>query len=255
MLPGASPAIDEQDIATINRFATWVGGDATSIKTRVVAAGIDAVVENKGRRYYRIADLFSAFSTENQFQRRARVQADEIELRVRQRRGEVVPALELEQELAGVLKIAVEFFDTLPDILERDCGATPQQLERIEQTVDEVREAMYERLSAAGEGDDVVEEPAEAFREKRVKQPADSDAKRQVTAPREPTTADAAADFLIVALREGPRAAAELIAEAQAAGISETSLRRAKAKMPIAAKRAGKGWAWSLEGDQDSQAG
>lgn len=79
--------------------------------------------------------------------RRAWYQGEHEKLRLEQERRELVPRLEVEQEMASTLKIAAEFFDTLTDVLERDCGASPAQLRRMEQELDRVREEMYERMT------------------------------------------------------------------------------------------------------------
>ena len=60
-----------------------------------------------------------------------------------------------------------------------------------------------------------------------------------------------AADFLKDALAAGPRLARELFAEAEALGISEKTLRRAKGALGVVAERRGGfaekgGWFWDM---------
>lgn len=251
MLPGAEPALDEKDLATINRFASWVNGDPTSITRRVIAAGVELVLERAGHKFYRIADLFRAFVKENEFQRRARVQADEIELRNRKNRGELIPRQDVEQGIASLLKVVAETLDALPDIIERDAGATPAQLSRIEKTLDASRNELHARLhelktqskpAAADEG----AAPADATRPEQPKEARPAAASGGAV--------DAAGAFLREQLAGGPKLANEVIAAAAAHQVSETSLRRAKAKLGIVARRAGKGWEWALA-DQGAQGG
>lgn len=65
--------------------------------------------------------------------------------------GTLVPADEHERALADVVKVAISWAETLPDVLERDAGLSPQQIERVQLAVDRVREELH--ASLAGEGD------------------------------------------------------------------------------------------------------
>ena len=49
----------------------------------------------------------------------------------------------------------MQSLDTLPDILERDCGLTPSQLTRVIQVIDDVKSQMSSHIQA---GDDKSEE-------------------------------------------------------------------------------------------------
>lgn len=250
MLPGAAPALDELDLATINRFATWVGGDATSIKTRVVAGGYDAVIERQGRKYYRIADLFAAFSKENQFQRRARVQADEIELRVRKQRGQLLDALDVEQTIGHIAQLCVKGLDANVDRIERRCGLTPAQAAELERCNDDAKREIsaavveWSRARVAALPPEDQEESAAAD-ESAPPPPMPASVVPPVAAS---SAVDEAVAFLREMLAGGPRATAELIEEARARGLSEATLRRAKAQMgaALAAKKIGRAWSWQL---------
>lgn len=253
MLPGAEPALDEKDLVTINRFATWVGGDATSIKTRVVAAGYSAVVERQGHKFYRVADLFRAFSRENEFQRRARVQADEIELRIAVSKGDLIKRPDHVAALAAMAKLMREALDTIPDIVERDSGAPPQVVARIEQILDGAAVTIAERMAGlaaehAASAEPPPEEPKPSTTEPR---------QREAAAQRAPIggALELACMFLRELLAGGPRLATDIIQDAATRQMSETSLRRAKSKLGIVARRAGKGWEWALpdQGSQDGQ--
>lgn len=50
--------------------------------------------------------------------------------------------------------------------------------------------------------------------------------------------------FLRVAMAMGARPAAEVEAEARAAGITHTTLQTARERLHISSKRQGKGWVW-----------
>jgi len=41
----------------------------------------------------------------------------------------------------------VQFFDTLPDVLERKAGLTPEQVVKVQDECDRVRQSMYEGIT------------------------------------------------------------------------------------------------------------
>jgi hypothetical protein len=60
--------------------------------------------------------------------------------------------------MAGMLKVTAECFDTLPDVLERDCGVTPETLARMEAHLDKAREELYLRLAEDETTDELITE-------------------------------------------------------------------------------------------------
>lgn len=246
-LPGAVPGLDERDIATINRFATWVGGDATSIKTRVVAAGVDPVIERQGLKLYRVADLFRAFSKENEFQRRARIQADLLQLNVDQRRGELCQASDVRIAISRLMQCLARGLETQPDVLEKKCGLTAAQAAALEEHNAQFRDQLVSTLQAefaeaSAETAPVQQEASAAGTAVAGQAPSTQPAARQSGA------VDAAVAFLRTVLAGGPKPSVQLFAEAEVAGISASTLKRAKAQIGdgIESRRSGRGWIWQL---------
>lgn len=62
--------------------------------------------------------------------------------------GQLVPAADVDREMGILVKTVAQALDTLPDILERDCGLPPRAIERSQRVIDEVREGMYLQLTA-----------------------------------------------------------------------------------------------------------
>ena len=81
------------------------------------------------------------------FQRRAHYQSELDKLKLQEQRRELIPRLETEQEMAGLLKIVAQCLDTLPDILERDCGLPASVLVKMEEVLDQAREDLHLRLA------------------------------------------------------------------------------------------------------------
>ncbi|THA16152.1 DUF1441 family protein [Rodentibacter pneumotropicus] len=75
-------------------------------------------------------------------ERRAWFQSENERLRFEQAIGELVQAFEVAQEMSALAKYVVQKLETLPDILERDCGLPPNALIRVQQEIDDLRDQM-----------------------------------------------------------------------------------------------------------------
>lgn len=75
-------------------------------------------------------------------ERRAWYQSENERLKFQTQTGELVPAFEVAQEMAILAKTVVQILETLPDILERDAGLSPNALVRVQQVIDDVRDQM-----------------------------------------------------------------------------------------------------------------
>lgn len=140
------------------QFADESGRDRETIGKRVKASGIQPSGKRGGYPVYRLRDLLhSAFLTDDEgkmdpdrldpFARHAYYKGEREKLNLQVERGELLSSLEVEQKFAGVFKAVAEFFDTLPDVLERDCAASAIQVARIEARLDQVREELYTQLN------------------------------------------------------------------------------------------------------------
>jgi uncharacterized protein DUF1441 len=107
---------------------------------------------------YALRDALRAWLTSNEagfdpenldpFRRVAHYKAGIERLKLDAATRELIPRIEVEQEQARILRSVALTLDTLPDVIERDCGATPNQVARIERAVDDLREALYVALVA-----------------------------------------------------------------------------------------------------------
>ena len=143
---------------------------------RVQQLAKEGVIPRSGRGRYPLAGAIRGYVTFLQdtgdgevsdpdklkpFERRAFYQGELDKLKLQVERGELVPAFEVERKLARLFKILTQHLDTLPDILERDVGANPKQLGRIEQHLDLARDAMYREIRDDDEDYDDADSPAE----------------------------------------------------------------------------------------------
>lgn len=252
LLPGAAPTLNEEDLATVSRFARWVQADHETIRKRIADKSVQPVIVRGRETLYSIPALFALWKEPSEFVRRARVQADEIELRVMQRRGELVDALDMERTLGRALQTVNRYLETILDVIERDVGLSPEQATAAERHLDELREEMHKAVAAgsAADGDIMGEEPSLFEVALEAAGRAEVVAVRSASAPSGAEGAvDMAAKFLLEILQAGPVGASDVLEQAKAAGMSEATVRRARkqlGKKRIRTKRQGRGWVWEL---------
>ena len=83
--------------------------------------------------------------------RRAFWQAENERLKYERETGELIPAYEVAQEMSAQAKAVVQSLETLPDILERDCGLSPSALIRVQQAIDDLRDQMAIQIQQSEE--------------------------------------------------------------------------------------------------------
>ena len=57
--------------------------------------------------------------------------------------GELIEASAHERALADLLKLSIQWAETFPDVMEREAGLTPEQIERVQTAVDRQRERVH----------------------------------------------------------------------------------------------------------------
>jgi hypothetical protein len=145
---------------SLRGLAEETGFDRETLGKRLTAAKVKPSGKRGGHPVYRLRDALKAvyaFASDDggidpdklePFQRKAHYQAEHEKLKLQTERGELVPRLESEQELARVVKIFVRVHDALPDKIERDCGASPLMVQAIERELDAAREQAYAEILA-----------------------------------------------------------------------------------------------------------
>ncbi len=152
---------------SVRAFAIETSQDRETVTRRIQAAGIKPSGQRGGYPVYRLKDLLRAcyVTTEGgeldpdrlpPFQRHAHYKAEREKLTVEEERGELITRIEVEQEQARIAKIVSHGLETLPDILERDCGLAPAMVLRVERQIDAIRDRMYTEMIGDEDGADVV---------------------------------------------------------------------------------------------------
>lgn len=156
---------------SISQFSEESGMTRETVSRRIGAGNLSPAGMRNGNPVYRLRELLKAVVLNDDdgevdpqklrpFERRAHYQAELEALTLATKRGELVPTFEVEQLQAEIFKKVGECLDTLPDVLERDCGASPLLLAKIEQRLDQLREHLYTRLTEDEDADSAARERA-----------------------------------------------------------------------------------------------
>ncbi|MDW0618199.1 DUF1441 family protein [Mannheimia haemolytica] len=134
----------------INQIAELTGLHRQTVSQRV--AGLNpALGSNSKLKLYALRDLILTGLAEKMSadvdslspaDRRAWFQSENERLKFEKEIGELIPASEVALEMSALAKTVVQVLETLPDILERDCGLQPKDLIRVQQVTDDVRDQM-----------------------------------------------------------------------------------------------------------------
>lgn len=147
---------------SVARLADEFGMDRRTAAKRLRDAGIPPAGKRAGNDIYRLADAAAALVQPASavgadgvidprdlppMERRAFYQSENERLKVETTTGQLVPAAEVEADYAELVKKIVQFFDTLPDVLERKAGLSPEQVVKVQDACDGVRQTMYEAIT------------------------------------------------------------------------------------------------------------
>ncbi|MBV6785935.1 DUF1441 family protein [Xanthomonas campestris pv. uppalii] len=147
---------------SIARLADEFGMDRRTAAKRLREAGVPPSGKRGTNDIYRLADAAPALVSPSgasgseqvidprdlpPMERRAYYQSENERLKVETTTGLLVPAAEVEADYAELVKKVVQFFDTLPDVLERKLSLSPEQVIKAQEECDRVRQSMYEAIS------------------------------------------------------------------------------------------------------------
>ena len=130
-------------------------GMSRDVLRRVLSeSAVSPVGQRSGHPLYRLADAHRAVLAQsspgelNPHSRLALARAIQTEDAIRARRRELLERADAEDEMAGLVKLLVQFAESLPDVLERDCNLSPAAVAKMEVLIDALREELFQRLIA-----------------------------------------------------------------------------------------------------------
>ncbi|POU02042.1 terminase [Escherichia sp. ESNIH1] len=71
--------------------------------------------------------------------RKAWFQSERERLKFEQETAQLIPSSDVDREFSAMAKAVVQVLETLPDILERDCGLQPAAVARVQTVIDDRR--------------------------------------------------------------------------------------------------------------------
>lgn len=155
--------LDQRDRLTevsISRLAAGFRMARETVSKKLAEANIQPVGKRDGYPVYPLREAAEAILGTASFdedgnadprklapeKRKAWYQSEISRLQVETNTRQLIPAGEVEAEFADLIKSLVQYLDTLGDQLERDCGLTPEQVERVNETVTSLRAQWYAKL-------------------------------------------------------------------------------------------------------------
>lgn len=148
---------------SVSQLAAEFGVTRETAARRIADAGVESSGKRGGYPVYRLKDVWSAVLGQvsadgvadpdklDPFKRQAHYKAEHLKLQVETEQRELIPRIEVEQEQARILRVVALFLDTLPDVLERDCGLAAAMIVAVEKRLDRLREEMHKALSEGEE--------------------------------------------------------------------------------------------------------
>ncbi len=120
---------------------------------------------------YRLADVVDAMTADRRpsigggldidelmpTDRKAWYQSENERLKLERELRLLVPADEVQREMAALAKAMASSLDSLSDMLERDAGLPPEAIELVERVTDALREQMYQAILADEDEDAAAE--------------------------------------------------------------------------------------------------
>lgn len=145
---------------SISWLAEQFGMDRKTVSKRIREAGIPPTGKDGGYDVYSLADVATVLVDPIAAapggvidprdlppkDRKDFYQSEQARLQVETTMGALVPALEVEAQLAEIVKTAVQFLETLPDVLERKLSLSADQVIKVQERCDHVRQQMYDKI-------------------------------------------------------------------------------------------------------------
>lgn len=140
---------------SVSQIASEFGMARATVSKRLDAAGIRPEGKRGGYPVYRLKDIVRAVADAapvdgsevdpmrmRPTDRRAWFQSENERLKFEQEEGRLIPAGEVEAEMAEVAKIVTRALETLPDRLERDMRAPAEVIDYVSSACRSVREEL-----------------------------------------------------------------------------------------------------------------
>lgn len=141
----------------INQLAGMTGLHRQTISSRLNGVPL-ADGSNQKLKLYSVLDILSVLLTRTADpaqlkvdemlppDRKAWFQSERERLKFEQETSQLIPADDVRREFSMMAKAMIQVLETLPDILERDCGLQPAAVARIQSIIDDTRDQIAQRV-------------------------------------------------------------------------------------------------------------
>jgi len=149
---------------SVSQIAAEFGMARSTVAKRIEALAIRPDGKRLGYPVYRLRDIVRIAGDadpgdENDpmrmrpTDRRAWFQSENDRLKFEQEQGRLIPAGQVEEEMAAVAKVVTRFYETFPDRLERDLRVGPDVVEYAIQCCREAREELSKIITGDADED------------------------------------------------------------------------------------------------------
>ncbi len=142
----------------ITRIADAFGMDRGTARRRIKEAGVVPSGLKNGVSVYALKDvgpalfgdvLSSAGVDPDDMlptDRKAYYQSENERIKFEEKVRNLIPIDEVHREMSQLAKAIASSLDSLPDMLERDAGLSPEAIDRVEELTDRLREQMFQAI-------------------------------------------------------------------------------------------------------------
>ena len=149
---------------SVAKIAEAFGMDRKAVKRRLLEANIPVAATLRGNPVYALRNVGPALfgggetaegdsihdpSLMDPKSRKDWYQSENERLKLEKEQRKLVPIDEVVFVYSSMRKAVVQVLDTIPDILERDCGLTPQAVGMVQKSIDDLRYTLQEKTYAA----------------------------------------------------------------------------------------------------------
>ncbi|HEY3589337.1 MAG TPA: DUF1441 family protein [Buttiauxella sp.] len=149
---------------SVSRLAEAFGIDRRTVKSRLAEGRVPVVGEVRGSPVFDLKDAAPALFRTSPSQdpdvlhdpsqmppkeRKDWYDSEKGRIWLEKELRQLIPEHEVTSVYAATIKTVVQQLETLPDRLERDGGMTPKGLAMVQETIDDLRDALFERTYQA----------------------------------------------------------------------------------------------------------
>lgn len=149
---------------SVAKIAEAFGMDRKAVKRRLLEANIPIAATVRGNPVYALRNVGPVLFGGNESaepgsihdpeqmepkERKDWYQSENERLKLEKEQRKLVPVDEVVFVYSSMRKAVVQVLETIPDILERDCGLTPHAVGMVQKSIDDLRYTLQEKTYAA----------------------------------------------------------------------------------------------------------